>query len=598
MRLSPSGAASVELVAITRLFNHRLSASCSQHASQEWQSIVDGTSPLWSKIPSSKSQLIRSFFNLLNLEILKRSRPPTSTFDFTSASIGNLFLTGARLFSGSFESAIYLLSTICDVSDEQVRVIPVINSNFTHHIAAGLADGSVIIGQNSISHPSEPTALEPLPSPPLPTSTVVTGARRRWSRHSLGDPEAVLTDDEASRVDSQRNTTSPEPGSHEHEDANLPCSLPTLRSAAIKFSKRDSLKQDQDLPSRIERIWYINPYGQEILPAPNPRVCEAIGSAKAIIYSIGSLYTSIIPSLVLRGVGEAICRNSRAAGAKILILNGALDREVGPQNRPFTAADFVEAIVQAGEQSKGVAREQGKSGTSVSCRADTAHVGDVRDDSCSSTKPISNQYIDHVVYLAGPGTPIVDTVRLQKMGISCIQVQAQEVEVAADNGDEAIRDKCDTVAMGGPPKQTHLQPNGGTVKKLQLASSEIPPSPAEPENSRTRKESEGRTKSSRRASSSHPSEAGDDDEDNNNNNNQKTKNHAKYARDDRNNIDHRQDIPVELNHVDMHTQTQRQMGKGTESETQERTKATRLIQMRYEPASLQDALERIINHRS
>ena len=67
----------------------------------------------------------------------------------------------ARLFTGSFESAIYLLSSICAVPGN-VSVIPSLNSNFAHHIAAGLEDGTVITGQNNISHPSKPTAAVPV----------------------------------------------------------------------------------------------------------------------------------------------------------------------------------------------------------------------------------------------------------------------------------------------------------------------------------------------------------------------------------------------------------------------------------------------------
>ncbi len=52
----------------------------------------------------------------------------------------------ARIFSGSFESAIYLLSMICSIPDS-VSALPAINSNFTHHISAGLADGTSIAGQ-------------------------------------------------------------------------------------------------------------------------------------------------------------------------------------------------------------------------------------------------------------------------------------------------------------------------------------------------------------------------------------------------------------------------------------------------------------------
>ncbi len=365
VRLIPSYPPSTERSAIAALFNHRLSSTCTLQAAAEWQTIVSGTNSLWQAIPSAKKELIRSFFNLLNLEILKRSRPPTSTFDFTSASVGNLFLTGARLFSGSFESAIYLLGSICGIPDD-VHVIPAINSNFSHHISAGLANGEVIVGQNSISHPSVSTALEaPEHSP--------TTAR---SRYSLGTDFDV-------------------------EDANLPGSLPMLRKHNIKFSK----DEDEDLPARIERIWYINPYGQEILPPANSLVTEAIRDSQAIVYSIGSLYTSIIPSVVLRGVGVAI--TSTQARHKILILNGSLDREVGPE--PFSAFDFVEAIVRAGEESRQGSKSSG-SHEVMSYKAETYR-----------------RYVTHVIYLVGEGTPEVDRVQLREHGIDTLKLYGRKV---------------------------------------------------------------------------------------------------------------------------------------------------------------------------
>ena len=50
------------------------------------------------------------------------------------------------------------------------------------------------------------------------------------------------------------------------EDANMPGTLPTLRKPAIAFSKQ----HEEPLPSRIDRLWYINPYGQEITIPANP----------------------------------------------------------------------------------------------------------------------------------------------------------------------------------------------------------------------------------------------------------------------------------------------------------------------------------------
>ena len=40
-----------------------------------------------------------------------------------------------------------------------------------------------------------------------------------------------------------------------------------------------------------------------MFPAPNPAVLAEIGGADAVIYAMGSLYTSICPSLVLQVYG-------------------------------------------------------------------------------------------------------------------------------------------------------------------------------------------------------------------------------------------------------------------------------------------------------
>ncbi|KAL9578539.1 MAG: hypothetical protein Q9212_005655, partial [Teloschistes hypoglaucus] len=135
--------------AIYNFFNHRLAPTPTE-ASAEFFSLLDLTSPLYESIPTAQALLIRSILSHLQLEILKRTRPPSSTFNFQAASIGNLFLTGARLFSGSFETAIYLLATIGKVDESRTAVLPSIVSNFTHHISAGLEDGTVITGQNAI----------------------------------------------------------------------------------------------------------------------------------------------------------------------------------------------------------------------------------------------------------------------------------------------------------------------------------------------------------------------------------------------------------------------------------------------------------------
>ncbi|KAB5525726.1 hypothetical protein GE09DRAFT_1152391 [Coniochaeta sp. 2T2.1] len=356
VRLIPNHEGDQERTALKTLFEYRL---CSDplKARAEWLDIVEARHLLWTFISTPKRELIRSVLNTLNLEIVKRARP-TSTFNFAEASIGNLFLTGARIFSGSFESAIYLLSMICSIPDS-VSVLPAINSNFTHHISAGLADGSQITGQVAISHPSAPTSL----------------------------PDDVLSAPSLSDADHDRI-----------EDANLPGSLPALRRQHIAFSKADS--DNDDLPARIERVWYINPYGHEIWPVANPKVLAAINASDTVIYSIGSLYTSIVPSVILRGVGAAIA--APGVRKRVLILNSRIDRETGPRGDKMTARDFVAAIARAGAESwvpEGGWRKE----------------------------EMLRRYVSHFVYLEGKGegTPEVDVAELEGLGIRCVGVKGR-----------------------------------------------------------------------------------------------------------------------------------------------------------------------------
>jgi hypothetical protein len=268
--------------------------------------------------------------------------------------MASLIPNSARLFTGSFESAIYLLSSICSVPSH-TSVLPAINTNFTHHISVGLSNGATITGQNSISHPSISTALESSP----------------------GFDEV----EEHDRI----------------EDANLPGSLPTLRKQYITFSKAD----EEELPARIDRLWYINPYGQEIRLAANPMVLGALADAQAVIYSIGSLYTSIVPSLVLKGIGSAISNSS--IRYKILILNSTIDRETGPSAQAYSALDFVCAIAKACEESKGVTAPQ-------------------------LDKSTLRKYVTHIVHLQGPGTPEVDKEELKAWGIETMRVYGRREE--------------------------------------------------------------------------------------------------------------------------------------------------------------------------
>jgi hypothetical protein len=94
VRLIPDTGA--ETQAIKGLFNYRLPRDYAL-ARSEWLDIVEATHELWKGVSLPKQELIRSFLNVINLEVVKRLRP-SSRFDWSGASIGNLFLTGYVTF--------------------------------------------------------------------------------------------------------------------------------------------------------------------------------------------------------------------------------------------------------------------------------------------------------------------------------------------------------------------------------------------------------------------------------------------------------------------------------------------------------------------
>jgi len=74
----------------------------------------------------------------------------------------------------------------------------------------------------------------------------------------------------------------------------------------------------EPLPSRISRLYYINGYGMEIHPAPNGDFLSNLATREILVYSCGSLWTSIIPCLALKGVAGGIA-HSPSLRAKVLL---------------------------------------------------------------------------------------------------------------------------------------------------------------------------------------------------------------------------------------------------------------------------------------
>lgn len=267
LRLSDTGNA--EARAVRSLLAHRLPEEDEQKAKFEWYSIVEGNHELWNGISDPYKHTIRAFLVHFHAQILRHS---SERFRFSNGSVGNFFFAGARTFFRSMEAAIFMYARVSGIPSESY-VLPSIRGEDRIALGAELNDGTIIRGQNAISHPSEAGPSSP----------------------------------------SSQNRVTKE------------CSSP--------------------LSSPIARILYLSTEGDhlmhEVFPSVNPSVVEQLEKADALVYGMGSLYTSICPSLILRGVGEAVCR--RTGILKFLVLNGALDRET----EGMDAVDFVLAITNA-----------------------------------------------------------------------------------------------------------------------------------------------------------------------------------------------------------------------------------------------------------
>ncbi|KAF5392018.1 hypothetical protein D9757_003347 [Collybiopsis confluens] len=283
VRLIPPAPASSPLDAIRTLLAHRLPPHYSERqAREEWREIVEGRSALWNGIPTDRKETIRGFLVYFESELLKRAH---KNFTFINGSIGNYFLAAAQGFFRSLPSAIFLFSSI---TNSQANILPVIITNHTVTIAAQLEDGERIVGQCDISHPV----------PQAPTINILD-ANNEWSPlRSENRPQNVM----------------------------------------FQAQGKD---QFEPLVSRISKIMYINAYGNEIHPSPNPEYLSSLKSNDVLVYSCGSLWTSIMPCLALRGVAREIA-SSPSLQAKILLLNCENDRETDG----YSAVDYIEAIAR------------------------------------------------------------------------------------------------------------------------------------------------------------------------------------------------------------------------------------------------------------
>ncbi|KAK4056902.1 hypothetical protein OIO90_002152 [Microbotryomycetes sp. JL221] len=414
VRLIPTSAPGSPLDSIRRLLEYRLSETAtSTEAKLEWHRIVEGKHSLWLGIPNDRKECIRSFLIHVNAAITKKA---SRGFNFQKASVGNLFLAGASLFLGSLSSAIFLFASITDIPHEKLRVIPVIATSSTATIAAQLEDGTIIAGQSEISHPS----TTGMPHEALGAMTPFTRSATPFDNSSSTQEPLVPASPGFPGGSGAYMPRSVTPALHEARtlgdeeeedeiDSDEPNQIHIMnKNPNVLFSK--STKEIPPLNSEIKRIFYLNAYGNEIFPRANPQFIDSLMGSTCLVYSCGSLYTSIIPCLALRGVGTAIA-TAPALRYRILLLNSHHDRET-PNS--YTALDFVEAIRSTCSEAFDL--------TTIDQGRDMGFGGTER--GTGTRRLDAREVVSHVVYLQDGQIP-VDVDMLETMGIHCVAVNSQ-----------------------------------------------------------------------------------------------------------------------------------------------------------------------------
>lgn len=260
--------------ALHALLSYRLPIDGSSRAiKQEWMDILEGKHKLWQDIDPEKRECVRGFLVQFESDVLHRAH---RNFNFRGGSIGNFFLVAMQRFFRSIQSAIFLFSALVGIQSAlpEGYVFPAINTNRTTTIAALLEDGSTIVGQCEISHPTPASRRTAegsdwsMASTRLATPEITPSA----SIYGLRVPERSTT----LRIDSQKNTTASacasdasSPHSVDGSDFGYDAPEPTdyfdtsgKDVGNLIFSKLDEIEA---LPSPIQRtclshtgVFYVN----------------------------------------------------------------------------------------------------------------------------------------------------------------------------------------------------------------------------------------------------------------------------------------------------------------------------------------------------
>ncbi|KAI8821117.1 uncharacterized protein EV422DRAFT_496084 [Fimicolochytrium jonesii] len=389
--------------AVHDLLSYRLPFDEKLSAKEEWLEMLEGRHHLWDGISHPYRETIRTFLAHFQHELF-RSATRKPLFNFQGGSIGNFFLTGSRLFFDNLDAAVFQFMRIMRVPP-RTEVVPVLTTTRgAVVIAAAQRDGGVIYGQCEISHPGQ---------------VMPEGARTR-----SGSLKPTL-------IPFTSVTRSP--------------------SQNLIYSKTTS----QSLSSPLRRIYYVNRERQEIFPDINPVAAAQLSRKRTIIYGCGSLYTSILPCLVVPEVGRMLADNTKSGGiaspypirdgtppaarVKLLLLNGSHDRET----EGYTALDFVYAITDAlnyscmVEQKRGTAHRpslpdiDGNSSLPFTRDRDGKPVDSGRTYLGSPHPPAA--YITHLLY-PEDGEVRIDVERVEALGIRCVRVRKAARSVGLGQG--------------------------------------------------------------------------------------------------------------------------------------------------------------------
>mmetsp|Transcript_33837 Transcript_33837/g.59394 ORF Transcript_33837/g.59394 Transcript_33837/m.59394 type:complete len:781 (+) Transcript_33837:74-2416(+) len=472
LRLAPG--TTQEARAVLRLLGHRLVSMqsldkkvgddnnevtthemVSRMAREEWLDILDGghesyqqsnnidednnqqnyEHPLWKDVSAPYRSIIRSFLVHFQNQVLlthngirqSQSNPP---FDFTGGSVGNFFFAGARTFFGSLQATIFLFSKVAGIPSGS-RVIPAVLSQERLVLGAVLKDGTRIRGQYQISHPHPKLPSVGQQDEPKPQSSALRSTNQR-ERSGSGSSISRHRQVVKSSLDSKEAIASlhPSPISTLHYLLHDPTwrrrnNAPVKHEASSSSATPEQQWSDRHEISNLE---------------PNPLVLDAISNANCIVYGCGSLYTSVLPSLVLEGVGGAI---SERNVPKVLLLNGWHDSETswaessgsdddGDRTlKRMDATSFVKAVVDALYHT----------GSDVH-RGDDVN-SDVGD---SSPTPLVTDYITHILYPIGTEIEINE----QSLAESCnSRRQQQRIELQVRGIESIPADTCSEGSRSG-----------------------------------------------------------------------------------------------------------------------------------------------------